>query len=56
MGIVLEHLFRDVTCHVADYFIARAALRQISNERMACVMEASINARPFPGVTPSGLQ
>ena len=48
VGVVLEHVFRDVSCHVPDDFIPRATLSEISNEGVTGVMETSFDICPGP--------
>jgi hypothetical protein len=56
VGVVLKHVFRDVPRQVPDDLISSAALSEISNERMAIVMEAAFDIRSRSSITPSGLQ
>jgi hypothetical protein len=43
VGVMLEHFLRNVSGHVPNDLVARAALREIGNEGMAVVVKPSLD-------------
>src|SRR5579872_7236092 len=50
--VVLEHVVRDMSCHVPNDFISSAALSEVCNEGVAGVMEPSLDVCPGPRIAP----
>jgi len=56
VGIVLQHVFGDVSRHIPNHFITRSTFGKIGYERMAIVMETALDICSGACIPPSRLQ
>ena len=56
MAVVPQHLTRDMSGDVHDRFIAGSAFCQLSDERVASIVQPTLHARALTDVGPGGLE